>query len=473
MQKTKLARLLRLFSAAELERLRLFAQSPFFNTNTNIIALLDFLLPFAPAFDHDDMNVGRAYSAIFGHHTRHEAAQASITKLASKLTQLAKQFIAQQSLLADDFDTAAYQQKWFKQKHANEWEEAALRDMQAALSQYPLRDEYYAHCTYRIAYDYVKLNAVATTQINKIGLEPLSKLLDKYYLRAKMECVSHLANQALVIGTPFIMPEAEAVNTLLELRANMMEDALVIWQKSWHLLTNPSDALAYQNLKSAFGENWQYLSRKEQQTIFLYLNHTARFVFVQPDAYFSELHALYQDQIAKDCLLTDGFLHTNVFYNIITLAIRQRDIVWAAQFFEEYKDTLDRTSENREAMLLLCKGIIKFEQKAFGESLDALNAASLKDIQGKLAERRLRLKIYHELKYHDLFMDQVNTFRKFLSVNKSSIPAHHNEGCLNFIQAAVYISKLGQNKAKNQEALRALLETTAIMPERYWIEAYL
>jgi hypothetical protein len=474
MQNSKLIRLLTLFSLEEMERFKVFVQSPFFNTNSNLVTLIEHIASFFPDFDHPDLAWEKTYLMVFEQKATNKSHHEAVIKLASKLTKLAKAFLAHAALAEDEMEGAALRKQWFQRKKAIEWSEAELREMQSILYKYPLIDEYFMWNKYRISSEWARINAISNPQIEQIEIEAVSQNLDAYYLRAKMEHLCHLSNQSLVLGQKKVIEEQESIESLYALNQQNLSEPLAIWFKAWQTLLDPSNETKYDALKKSLLKEFNYLSLAERQTIFVYLHHASRIVFKDTDEYFAEMNALHKLQISLGILLnSEGHIYTIALFNIISVAIRQQEIEWAAQFFEAYKDKLDPASENSESILLLCQSIIQFEQGLFGDSLDTLNAAAFKDIQGKLAERRLRLKIYHELGYFDLFLDQINTFRKFLSVNKDSIPKHHYEGCLNFIQASVHISKLVQNKAKNQSALRNLLETTVIMPEKHWIERHL
>ena len=124
-------------------------------------------------------------------------------------------------------------------------------------------------------------------------------------------------------------------------------------------------------------------------------------------------------------------------------------------------------------MAMLCKAILFFEKQQFELALEFLNNTHFRDIQGKLLERRLRLRIYLELGYDDTFLDQINSFRKFLSVNKSIVPEHHYNGNKSFIQAANLIYKAQKEGIKSLNELKRHVESSLTLPEKHWIDSYI
>lgn len=113
--------------------------------------------------------------------------------------------------------------------------------------------------------------------------------------------------------------------------------------------------------------------------------------------------------------------------------------------------------------------MLLFELGQYEQALEKLNNTVFKDIQFKLSERRLRIKIYLELKYEELLLDQLNTFRKFLSVNKSIIPQHHELGNKTFINAVSLLSKMGRSGDRYHTKLEDLVANSPILPEKKWI----
>ena len=65
MYKSKALQILRSLDRKELDRFKDFVNSPYCNSNTIVTQLLHFLLPFAPNFDHKDLEKKRAYKTLY------------------------------------------------------------------------------------------------------------------------------------------------------------------------------------------------------------------------------------------------------------------------------------------------------------------------------------------------------------------------------------------------------------------------
>lgn len=469
MYQTKIVRLLSALSRQASDKLLIFTRSPYFNTNTNLVLLLEFLLRHPEAMQEDAISYRNAFVAVFQREPLPDEAKPVISKLASKLLRLAEMFIEQEYLKEQPFFSAYFRKKWFRKNKMSEWEEEALSEMKVLNAQYPVYNAFKAMCNYFIEQEQMQTTVYTELILEKLDLSKLNESIDAYYLHEKLEILCHIANHSLIANQKYELPEVEPLLHLLELRQQSLSPATIIWQKALLMLRAPASAGHYAALKSALDTHGQLLSEEDRFTIFQCLLNAARFVFTSSDAYIREMIGLYKQQVQNGAILFNGAILPNPFYNVISIAIGLHDTDWAADFFERFQDKLDPGNKKSPGIRCLCSAMLLFEKKQYGAALDMLNTTYFKDIQTKLAERRLRIKVYLELGYDELLEDQLNAFRKFLSVNKSIIPNHHEEGNKAFINAAGLIFKIKFDGGVAKKKLDELVKNSPIMPEKKWI----
>jgi len=66
MRDSKLVKLLSCFTLKELKQLKLLTDSPYFNKEESVRALMDYLLRYAPGFTHPKLDYPQAFRYIFG-----------------------------------------------------------------------------------------------------------------------------------------------------------------------------------------------------------------------------------------------------------------------------------------------------------------------------------------------------------------------------------------------------------------------
>jgi hypothetical protein len=470
MQQRKLLRLLVSFSTDDFHKFQLFVHSPFFNTNQNVTLLLQYLIPHAPLFEDTGLSETEAYRFVFGQPAAEVNSKEVITKLASKLTQLAVQYVEYKALQNEPFWTAYFRKKYFRKKKYAEWETEALQDMEDVQQNLPHSDAFYALYAFLLEQERVALHLANHTIVEKVDFSNLNKRLDEYYLCEKIKNLCQSLNLSIVMNRPDTSPETEIVASLVSLRRNDLSQYTLLWLEALYMLQNTDNSHHFQSFKQTLIAQESLLSILEKRTFFLYLSNVARVVFSDTEAYFSELYALYQLQVAQKTIFVDGVILPETLFNMISVAIRMDDVSWARAFINEHRDDLDPNNEKSPAMLALCDGILAFEVGEYEQALEYLNKTNFKDIQSKLTERRIRLKVYLELGYDSLFFDQINAFRKFLSVNKSIIPSHHREGNRLFINASLIVYKIQTQPESARRQLQKMIQEAAVLPEKHWLQ---
>jgi hypothetical protein len=469
-QQSKLVRLLAIFSTEELQRFKVFIASPYFNTNKNVIALFTYLYPYAPNFSEVSLTAENAYEFVFREKLARAHKKEVIIKLASKLLALAERFLEHQTLQQEPFTGALFRKRWFRMQGQTEWEAAALEDMEMASNALPFHDETYSQSLYLIEYERAKWELATHLIAEKLDLRKLNTSLDDYYLRAKLECLCHITNHFLVSNKAYNTPEIDLINGLIDIRDQALQPITHLWLTALQLLRQPTNSNCFHALKNALQTHQHLLPSLEKQTFFVFLANTARLSFAQPDAYFAELFALYQLQLTTGALLTNDVMAPEAFFNVLSVALRQKEHQWAFEFVQQYSNSIDPSSDKRDDMLSLCHSMVAVAQQRFDAALVLLNTTHFKDVQSKLVERRLRLKIYLEMGYDDLFLDQTNSFRKFLSVNKTLVPPHHADGNRNFIQAILLLFRIKSGHVDQWDGLNTFIDTTPLLPEKNWLE---
>jgi hypothetical protein len=143
MRDSKLIKLLSCFTLKELKQLKVMADSPYFNNQESVRALMDYLLPYAPDFTHPKFNYEMAFQHVFGDRTVQSAPQTAVSKVMSKLMVLVKEFIVQEELLQQPVQKTFYQVQFFNRKAIVDYVPKLLQEADILIEANPHRNEYY------------------------------------------------------------------------------------------------------------------------------------------------------------------------------------------------------------------------------------------------------------------------------------------------------------------------------------------
>ena len=133
-----------------------------------------------------------------------------------------------------------------------------------------------------------------------------------------------------------------------------------------------------------------------------------------------------------------------MFGNIVNTGAAVKDFNWTEAFIEEYKDSI--SPDNEDVVVNYSYARLAFAKGDFEKSLWHLNSIKkIKHIQYKLPVRDLILICYYELNLLSQSAYQIDSYRHFLTNNKSSLSDIRFERIMNFLK---FYTKLVKNKEK-------------------------
>lgn len=471
MKQSKLIKLLKSIPSKDLNRLQTFVRSPYFNTNDNLMELLDYLLLFAPKFQSDSLTIHGAYIYIFKDNKSIDSDETSvITKLNSKLLSLILRFMENEAFGQSPIDRLFFRYKWVSKYGLLDVKASILNDLRECFEKLEYKDLEYAYNTYRLEAAQAQHVVFKQLVTDKLRLDKLNQSLDEYYLQAKYEILCHLANHAILSRQEYKLDEIKGISIIYDARKSKLNNLTNIWKKSFQMLTEPSTKSHYVELREYFLDVRETISPTDCRVVFHFLSNCSRYAFTDTALYNKEMFSLYSLQISSNVLRFNGTIQPETLYNVISIAIVNREYKWAEVFYEEYKKWVNLSNDKAEDMIALCSAMLAFETGAYNSALECINQTKFRDIQCKLTEKRIRLKLYAELSMNSLLEDHINAFRKFLTINLQHIAPHHLEGCRNFINLASALIDIQYKSKKDKEILSKKIKETPILPERNWLD---
>jgi hypothetical protein len=469
MRNAKLIELLSHFTLKDLKRLKALIDSPFFNTQEPIRALMDFILGYAPDFDNPKFNYKNAYKHVFGARNIKSDPKTAVAKVMSKLMDLVRHFIIQQELEQNPLQQSFYLIRFFSRKTMVQHIPKILEDATDIVEQDPYHDEYYFR--YKMLLEAERssfLNMVQDKSKPDYNLNGQNLALDNYYALSKLQMYCFAKNEEKRMFLDFDYSQMPQLLQWVE-QTNLMQDFTIhTWYKALLLLSNPSPQ-SFRNLKGTIQQHENQLSPTNLRVLYSYLANSARVIFTDRQTYFSELLELYKEQIQLDILHVNGYLTPVMLRNITIVGLKQREFDWVELFIKENSDKIVPTYVEREDTVALCKAYLHFEKKEYQETLDVIHTLRYESLFTKMDERRLRMMCYYEMDLKGPMEDLINSFRKFITDHKKRIPVNYLEENRLFIQ---FIHKLCSTNLKNRENRQALsdeIRQVPILPEKEWL----
>lgn len=426
---TLLGKTLRLIKkeGKELDNLKKFMQSPYFNTNKDLVKLFDELIKTFPDFSADkEVVFNKIYPKI-------KYNDETFRLQCSALNELIEMFLLQEQLKKNEFLkqqllAEAYDKKRVYKKSLKGFEDAIValeksynKNNIAILPYYSQKAELYNalvfHPENKSILQSEKLLTEASEAANKVFiLQKLEYFLEQTFQQAvfKKESNFHFLDEII----NYCQDESIAKEPIFKIYA----DVISLYKND----TINSLSILCENFK----EHYKEFSAIHQEKIFSHIqNSFTRKINAGDISFYAESFDWLKFGLSSKLLLQDEKLSETMFLNIANTASLCQDFEWFEYFISDYKKNLH--SANPDVVIELCrvnKHLIRFEKERNEEDLDAamndINKMYPKNVFLKLTRHSLNIKVrfhMHKSKPNEICLvrTEIDRFKSFVKNEKT------------------------------------------------------
>lgn len=459
---TRLLRLLGTFSETELEALGDFAQSPFFNKRTEVVRLLEHLLP--------TLKKGRPlpdrvalYQKVFGKNTYDDHR---LRMAMSFLHQTACQFLAVTRLTHNRVLVHTELSKALRERQLDERGQAALQAARAEQQASALRNPDFYEAQYHLSLEQYKAEVEARTTANS-DLQTLSDHLDDAFLARKLWQACFMHAHSTVHNTHFDYGLLSPTLAYLENNPTRLDTpAIGLYYHCYLALAYPENTAHFQRFRAILDRSHHLFPQSELRDIFvLALNFCSRRYNAGSTVYLQDQLYLYKEGLERGYFLSDGSLSPYTYQNAATMGLIAHELDWVEHIVHTYRDALK--PEHREGLYHFNLARLAYRRRRLGEALALLQKAEYKDLLLHLAAKTLQLKVYYELNEHDLLESHLQAFGALLRRKKSM--GYHRDNYLHLVNFTQKLLEIGPFDKKERAALREAIAQTPSVAEREWL----
>ncbi len=462
MESNKLLALVRTFSSREWSAFLDFVRSPYFNRNSDLIELADWLREQAPGLN----NVSREdiWQALY---PERPLDPARLNHLMSWFLKLGEQFIGLERFLADDFE-----REWNNAeallarglaKHYRFNADRLRRRLDAA----PLRDSAYLLRQYRLAEMELRAHPEeVTTQLSDTPLQQASDQLDFFYFTEKLRYACAMINNQAIVTAAYHFHFVDELRCFVE-QHPLPADAPggEVYFRIFQMLTKPDGDADFQILKQLLKRFAGKFSHAEMAGLYSYtLNYCIRQIRNIREEYVEEALQLYEQGIETGYLLSaNGSLEPMHFKNIVKLALRLERFTWTERFILEKNKMLPEGY--RADALHYNLADLYFHTRRYDEALLHLHKVEFRDIMHQIGAREMLAKIYYETDALDALDSLLHSFKIYLQRNRV-VGDDLRKAYLNFIRL---LYRLLRTPPGQRAAIRERIEKTDPLTAKSWL----
>jgi hypothetical protein len=459
MNDLKLQEILKSFSAWEFRRLGDYVQSPYLNTNKQLISFHQLICKQYPHFLSESFDKKNLFKNLF---PKERYEDKKMRYLFTDYTRILEKFLVDESLDRD----ASLQQQLLRKELAARNCSKSYRTKVKNVEHAETEDADYFLQKYQTEYTHLDLWISKQKRKQEQNIEAVIENLDRFYLAKKLELSCAVQNLHNVLAVDYNNPFQKEVLGLLKEHEYGQVPIIAIYHQVLLTLTKENEERHFQKLLDLLLQHERKISLRQLREIYQSaMNYCIKKINKGNSGYFKTLFEIYKVILPKKILMRGGFLPQFDYKNIVTISLRMKELAWARTFIEEYKPALRK--EDRENAYLYNLAHWHFHNREYSKALSLFQRVKFTDIYYQLDTRSILLKTYFEQDDLETFLYHASAFRTYIRRNKL-VSEYQRTSYRNFIRFAGQLLRASGNE-KKISAIKNEMEKRKHVADMNWL----
>lgn len=421
MKKTKLIQGLSLLSDQEWERFRQMVSSPYFDAKPQSKALLSYLTPLGPDFKKAPQEKD-AYEAMYPNKLFDKQ---KLKDGQSYLFKSLMQFMALEELQVQPYMSDSLSLRRLRKMRGERLfqlqRNALVRKLEGDVAE---PTDAWRDAWLDLHEEADQVAAQTDGRPSAEHLEAALTALDARYATRKLRAMCELQNRYNIHGgeMPAVWAD-EAVHEALPNEMSRFAPAVSLYEKILIFLKDVSRDDVFEEFSNELAERAPMLPRMEARALY---THAQNFCIGRINkgnsSYLSRIFDLYRQQLDNGLILDNGFLSHGNFTNIITTALRLKEISWVDTFMPEYRKKLP--VHQRDTVYQYNLANFHYQQGQLRQAMRELQTVEFADGFYALSAKLLLCRVYFELEEDELLSYLMAAFKRHLQRSKGLSVRH-------------------------------------------------
>lgn len=450
MKGTKLYQTLSNFDAYELNRLKKFVDSPYFNTNDKISHLFDILYQHFKSDEKKEPEKKIIFNQVFDE----EYEDRKFRKLASDLLKLIEQFLITEEFESQPLHQANYLLQAVHDKKLEKLYNTSVKSARRLADRQPERSANYFFYQYQIEKNYYELTEAELNRAERSNIDSIIQNLDYFYLAEKLKYYCTLLSRRKIHKHDYQILFIEEILDHIESHDYSEYPPIIIYFHVYKLYESYKNQSNFFELKKLIKKHQHIFTLDDLRDIYLAsINFSIANLNKGNTAFLQETLITYKEALKAGALYIDGELSPWSYKNIVITGLRAGEDKWVESFISDYKHRLN--SKHRENAVNFNKARLFYYRKEFEKVIPLLNEVEFTDFSYNLGAKAMLLASFYELDEVDTLLSFLDSFRVYLNRHKQSLPENRRKNYLNLIK---YVKKLAHITPGAHEELNDLRE---------------
>jgi hypothetical protein len=446
------------FSNQELQKLTLFLESAYFNTDAS---LLDIHLWLIKHKSEEEIDVEKLHKFVF------PQKQFLLNFIRVKLTRL--------SYLIQKFIEVEYSTTPFHLPIASHLNLRMNRNYESLVKQefknkdIDFKDPFY-FLSKSLVHDFHNKYLLSDLGNNIEpyiqNIEIFNYNFDAFFILNKLRTLCNITNDQKILNHQFQFEFSDELKALIY---NEKFDEIVlikIYKLLYRVLQNEEEF--YEEYVQMIKSNHTLIDYQEVISLLTLANNFCiKKINETKSAYFDKMFELIKYRIENDLILVDGMIQDRFFKNIVNTAIRVGEKDWAYNFIKKYIQYIPPSEYDKVYNFNMA--FYMFEIQKYDKTIELLNKVEYDDLFYGFNVRVLMVKSYYELSELEPLESLIKSFKTFIQRKKGSSEAY-KKSHVHFLDIVNSICKTSPRDKVKLKIISDKINTIKPMAEAAWLK---
>lgn len=465
MRNTKLYSILEHFDKYELNRLRKYLQSAYFNKNQTLIELFERLAEDIAGEKKSNLEKEDVWAML---PLQAPFDDVRFRKYYSDLLKLVEGFLCQQVYEADPVRQAADLIRAVGLRKIEKLYNSTMKTARRVSEMQPFRHSEFHLKQYLIELNYYRMMEFENKRGARTNFEEIATNLDAFYLAEKLRISASVLTQQHFVSQEYKVQLIAEILEHLRREDYQHTPAVEVYYQVYLTVSEQDQLEHYFKLKELLGKYGLVFPKDEAITIYYSaVNYCIRQINHGNLQFNQELFDLYNDLIKREIVFLNDELSPWDFRNIVLVGLRVGQYEWVEEFIHNFNHKIPEPYRENAVTFNLAQ--LFFYQKKYDKVIEKLRDVEYEDVSYNLNSKTMLLTTYYETEEFEPLYSLFDSFRTYIN-RQNNIPKDRKENYKNLIKFTKKLTRIMPGDLAAIQKLETEIADTRNVASLKWLQ---
>lgn len=465
MRNTKLYSVLEYFDKKEQSHLRKFLQSPYFNSNQDLVRIFELIVKHINSSKNGKPFEKKDVWATIQQTKPYDDVR--FRKYMSDLLKLIEGFLAQTSFENAPLLQAVTLLEAVEKKNLEKIYNSSIKSARRLSEKVKFREANYYYYQYQIELNYYNLANLEIKRTEETNEKEMLQNLDNFYLAEKLRVYCSILSRQYLINSEAELMFYEEIIEYVKNHNFINVPIIAIYYQIYLTQSETENKEEYYKLKQLLNEHYHLFPPNQAYEMYTSaVNYAIRMLNTGAPGGLEELFLVYKELLQKESIIENIDFSPWHFRNAIVAALRLKEYNWTEKFIKEYQHYLPENFRHNAVTYNLAQ--LYFYQKKYDLVIEKLRDIEFDDFSYNLNSKTMLIATYYETDEIEPLYSLFDSFRVYLRRHRD-LPNSRRVLYTNLIKFTKKLTKLTRRDTSGLKKLKEEVEATKNVASRNWV----